>query len=71
MAFADYAYVISNGVETVFEGTGKDLPCDSRVQKIYLGLDEELTYFVEGNFTKTALITEELQVLALLLPKNG
>jgi branched-chain amino acid transport system ATP-binding protein len=38
LAFADYAYVISNG-ETVFEGTGKDLLCDSRVQKIYLGLD--------------------------------
>ena len=38
LAFSDYAYVFSNG-ETAIEGTGKELLCNDRVQKIYLGID--------------------------------
>lgn len=37
LAFADYAYVVSNG-ETAIEGTGEELLNDEKVQRIYLGL---------------------------------
>ncbi|MDR1509939.1 MAG: hypothetical protein LBS53_09905 [Synergistaceae bacterium] len=37
LAFADYAYVISNG-ETAMQGSCDDLLHDERVQKIYLGI---------------------------------
>jgi branched-chain amino acid transport system ATP-binding protein len=33
---ADYGYVLETG-EIVLEGTGKDLLCDERVKKAYLG----------------------------------
>ena len=38
LAFADYAYVISEG-QTVIEGTGEALMKDDQVQKVYLGMD--------------------------------
>ena len=38
LAFADYAYVISNG-ETAIEGKGSELLHDEQVQKIYLGIN--------------------------------
>ena len=38
LAFADYAYVISEG-QTVIEGTGVALMEDDQVQKVYLGMD--------------------------------
>ena len=38
LAFADYAYVISDG-KTVIEGSAQDLMNDDQVQKVYLGID--------------------------------
>lgn len=38
LAFSDYAYILSNG-EIAIEGTGDELLCNDRVQKIYLGID--------------------------------
>ena len=38
LAFADYAYVISEG-QTAIEGKAADLLKDDQVQKVYLGMD--------------------------------
>lgn len=38
LAFADYAYVISEG-QTVIEGKASDLMKDDQVQRVYLGMD--------------------------------
>ena len=38
LAFADYAYVISEG-ETVIEGTAEELMKNDQVQRVYLGMD--------------------------------
>ncbi len=38
LAFADYAYVISEG-QTVIEGKASDLLNDDQVQRVYLGMD--------------------------------